>query len=117
MRAFAVCKDEADLAIGKALRNIREGKSLLQKDLAARIGVSQTIVSNVESGKRSLYVDEAIVYALSLGMTPRSFLTEIGTILEENGFVQPMLSARRAGLVSHETHREPALGLPRTNRL
>lgn len=87
MRAFAVFKDEADLVIGKALRNIRKSKRLLQKDLAAKIGVSQTIVSNVESGKRPLYVDEAIVYALCLGMTPRSLLDEIGAMLEENGFV------------------------------
>lgn len=117
MHAFAVCKDEADLAIGRALRNIRKSKRLLQKDLAARIGVSQSIVSSVESGKRSLYLDEAIVYAFGLDMTPRSLLDELGAILEENGFLKSMPSARPAAPASHETPREPALSLPQTNRL
>ena len=48
-----------------------------QEDLARALGVSQSIISNIETGERRLDVVEFIVFIRAIGADPREVITKI----------------------------------------
>lgn len=55
--------------IGKALKRAREGASLSQSALASKLDLPQSTISKLESGERSLAVEELNGYAQALGLS------------------------------------------------
>ncbi len=59
------------LSLTEALRARRTAKHLTQKDLAKRLGSSQSRVAKMEAGDPSVSVDLLLRSLLALGATPR----------------------------------------------
>lgn len=78
---------EMDRVIGIALRNARRKRGLTQKEVAEALHTTQTFVSKIETGKRSLRAAEAAMYNIGLGTTFRQFYNEIHAALKDSGFV------------------------------
>jgi len=58
----------SDQIIGERLATLRKSKGLTQDQLAAKIGITQFMVSRVESGRLQLTVDMLIRFSLALGI-------------------------------------------------
>lgn len=72
-------RDEpAHAALGEAVRHLRAQKGVTQQELAARLGVPQSRVSNIESARRRLGVLEALEVCEALGATFEELLAEYG---------------------------------------
>lgn len=57
--------------LGKVIKQIRQSKSMTQKDLAILTGFKQNTISNHENGKRLLDEEDIMIYAKALGITPQ----------------------------------------------
>ncbi|WP_293688819.1 helix-turn-helix transcriptional regulator [Spirosoma sp. 48-14] len=53
--------------VGLIIREARKRKSLTQKELAERIGVTKTIITNYEAGRQNLTIDTLQKVADALG--------------------------------------------------
>ncbi|TCK67921.1 helix-turn-helix protein [Winogradskyella wandonensis] len=67
--------------IGKALRDIRKGKKITQKELAETVGISNTYLSEIENNSRRPSIDILKKISDSLGV---NILYLILKSLEEN---------------------------------
>ena len=67
----------ADRLVGKVLRKLRMESGLKQDQVAARLGINQSMVSKFESGERSLHLVEVYAYAKALDTTPERILQEV----------------------------------------
>ncbi len=73
--------DELDRKIGDQLGRLRVERGIRQLVLAERLQTTQSMISKVESGGRSLKVREMPQYARALGMeTPEFFEKILATI-------------------------------------
>jgi len=54
--------------IGKVLASARKAKGLSQREAAARLGVTQKWISNVEQGKSRAWIDKVLELAHFLGV-------------------------------------------------
>jgi transcriptional regulator with XRE-family HTH domain len=61
-------------AIGKRIAKLRKRKGLTQKELGSKIGITQTLVSDYETGRSHLSDFMLIRFALSLNTTPNDIL-------------------------------------------
>lgn len=43
--------------VGQQIRNVRKAKGLTQKELGAKLGVADSVITNYESGKQNLTLD------------------------------------------------------------
>lgn len=57
------------MSIGGNLKRLREGKGLTQEGLAKRVGISQTMVAQVERGSKTLTLPTADAVCKALGCT------------------------------------------------
>lgn len=72
-----VSRDEhAPSALGEAVRQLRVQAGVTQQGLAARLGVPQSWVSNIESARRRLGVLEALDVCAALDIPFRQLLAE-----------------------------------------
>lgn len=67
----------ADRLVGKVLRKLRMESGLKQDQVAARLGINQSMVSKFESGECSLHLGEVYAYAKALDTTPERILQEV----------------------------------------
>jgi DNA-binding XRE family transcriptional regulator len=63
-----------DKAIGEQVRFYRKRLDLSQEDLGSLVGLTNSVVSRIESGERSLLLSEVWVFASSLQVNPIIFL-------------------------------------------
>ena len=61
-------------SIGKRIAKLRKKKGLTQKELGLKIGITQTLVSDYETGRSHLSDSMLIRFALSLNTTPNDIL-------------------------------------------
>lgn len=66
--------------IGYRIQIAREQCGMNQKELAEKLGISQSTLSNYEKGKRRLYLVDLQNIANALGKTTEYFLQPIGEI-------------------------------------
>lgn len=59
---------DANRTCGKCLSQIRREQGITQVELARKLRVSQSFISKVETGERSLRVYEQFAYAEALGI-------------------------------------------------
>lgn len=60
--------------IGKRIREEREVRGVTQKDLAARVRLTRTSITNIESGKQKILVHTLLDIAQVLGVEPATLL-------------------------------------------
>ena len=58
IRGFMIRADEFYERLGSAIKARREALSLTQSDLAARLGLSRTSITNIERGRQRLLIDQ-----------------------------------------------------------
>ena len=59
--------DDTKKKVGLILKEARKRKALTQKELAERIGVTKTIITNYEAGRQNLTIDTLQKVADALG--------------------------------------------------
>ena len=63
-------------SIGKRIKLMRIKKGVLQKDLAAKIGISKPHMSNIETAHTKIGLETLIAIANVLGTSVESFLSD-----------------------------------------
>ena len=63
--------------VGKRIKLLRCDRGMQQVELAEKIGVSQSLLSNIESGRCSVTLDNFIKIHEALGCPMRSFFVDI----------------------------------------
>ena len=63
--------------VGKRIKLLRCDRGMQQVELAEKIGVSQSLLSNIESGRCSVTLDNLIKIHEALGGPMRSFFVDI----------------------------------------
>ena len=71
------------VAMGSSLKSLRLEQGMSQHEFASRARVDQSVISRIESGKRSLKLIEVDLYAHALGMRVGPFLYELLEDMEE----------------------------------
>lgn len=66
-------------ALGRAIRQVREDRSLSQERLAEIAGLHRTYISSVEQGRRNISIDNIFKIANALGVS----MTEIIQLCED----------------------------------
>lgn len=89
------------------LRTNRQARNLTLRTVAARLGVSHTWVSKVESGDRRLEINEYVDLCFALGLNPHAGLDLI--ITARSSYEQPFNAYRASA------EKKPAYG-SRKNR-
>lgn len=69
-------------ALQKLLRMVREEKGLYQKDLAVRLGVPRSRISDYETGERRADIGQLRQIAGALGLTLREFIDRYELLVE-----------------------------------
>lgn len=62
------------MRLGKSVRARRERIGLTQEELAARVGLLRTSISNIEHGRQKIQVHTLCALAEALGVTPIALL-------------------------------------------
>lgn len=60
----------ANIAIGECLRDLRMSSELTQDDIARTLNKPQSYVSKIETGERSLQLNELFDYSRALKLAP-----------------------------------------------
>ena len=71
--------------IGFRIQMAREEQNINQKELAEKIGISQSSLSNYEKGKRRLYIADLEKFAEALNKPTDYFLLPIDNDLYDDG--------------------------------
>lgn len=74
----------ANRVIGQHLRELRKFAGLTQYELAKRCELTQSYISKVEQGERSLFLAEAFLYAEALGISGEELIEGIRHALFEH---------------------------------
>lgn len=77
--------------VGRALKVLRQGKDMLQKEAAVRCGITQSIWSKMERGEIAMTLERLQDAADALGVTVQEVLIEAG-VLELEGDLEPPAS-------------------------
>lgn len=97
--------DETDLAIGAALRDLREDRGFSARHLAARADVSAAMISRIENGLVSPSISTLNALSRALGVPLVSLFRETGTDCTDFTHVEHgkgLKSTRVLGEHSHE---------------
>uniref|UniRef100_A0A6M3JE49 Putative DNA binding, helix-turn-helix domain containing protein n=1 Tax=viral metagenome TaxID=1070528 RepID=A0A6M3JE49_9ZZZZ len=70
--------EEDSVLLGERLQRVRKVKRLYQKELAKDLGISQTYMSYLESGRVEIKVNFLIKWAVRLGLRTNIIFNEIG---------------------------------------
>jgi len=62
--------------LGRNIRRLRRAAGLTQPQLAERLGVQQSVVSEIETGRRSLSVARLDAWARALSCRPADLLAD-----------------------------------------
>ena len=63
--------------VGLAVRRIREAVGVSQEELANRVGIRRTSITNIEAGRQRLLLHHVETFAEALGTTPKHLLRGI----------------------------------------
>jgi transcriptional regulator with XRE-family HTH domain len=71
------------VGVGKKVKQARENHSYTQEELAARVSLSRTSITNIEQGRQQFMVHTLMEIASALAVNPTSLLPEISTQLAD----------------------------------
>lgn len=69
-------KYEINSRLGEQIRRQRKARKLNQTDLARRVGLSRTSITNIESGRQALTVHQLFDFAEALGVDAGALLPD-----------------------------------------
>lgn len=81
----------ADKVIGATLRSIRLSKGMTQQQVADRLHIAQRIISQIETGKRSLRAPEVLVFSYALDVGSKWIFRQITQALYEEGLLDDVV--------------------------
>ncbi len=64
---------------GERVRELRVAAGMSQEGLADASGLHRTYISSLERGQRNLGLDDIIILARALGVSPSALLETVGT--------------------------------------
>jgi transcriptional regulator with XRE-family HTH domain len=64
------------LSVGKKVKQARENRSYTQEELASKVSLSRTSITNIEQGRQQFMLHTLIEIAAALAVTPASLLPE-----------------------------------------
>jgi transcriptional regulator with XRE-family HTH domain len=70
-------------AFGRALREARAEAGLTQREVAARVGLTRTSITNIELGNQHIALHQLLLLADAVGVEPGALLPDGGVTLEE----------------------------------
>jgi len=70
-------EDEIYLAVGRMVRKGRESAGLRQDELAERVGLTRTSITNIEKGKQRIQIHTLYAIARALSLSPYALLPSI----------------------------------------
>lgn len=70
-------------AFGRALRKSREEADLTQREVAQRVGLSRTSITNIERGNQHIALHQLFLLASAVGVEPASLLPDGHAALDE----------------------------------
>lgn len=70
-------------AFGRALREAREQAQLTQRQVAERVGLTRTSVTNIERGNQHIALHQLFLLASAVGVEPTALLPSDDAALEE----------------------------------
>jgi transcriptional regulator with XRE-family HTH domain len=80
-------------ALGEKIRRARAVRAMRQADLARRVGLSRTSITNVELGRQGLAIHQLFEFAEALGVEPCELLpAEWPTQAKVSDHVSPQVS-------------------------
>ena len=59
------------LQFGKIVKCLRSGRGMSQEDLANRVGLTRTSITNIEAGRQRILLDDVCVFARALSISSR----------------------------------------------
>lgn len=77
-------KKAANKVIGAQLKQLREEQRLTQEEVAGRLNVTQSLISRVEAGRRSMRLLDVFLYSDAMDITPERLYLGIRTALLEH---------------------------------
>ena len=86
--------------IGEAVRRARKSATITQEELADRAGISRPSITNIESGRQQLTVNQLYVLSRALGVPPVSLLPETPASTSSAEVVVETLSKKHPNQVS-----------------
>jgi transcriptional regulator with XRE-family HTH domain len=97
--------------MGQRLARLRKERGYTQVDLAKKIGIIQTLISDYELDKLRLSAEMAVRYAMALDMTVYGFLTPKTTAKRKNGRGPSLKVVRRMDEIEKLPPRQQAFVL------
>jgi transcriptional regulator with XRE-family HTH domain len=67
------------LSVGKKVKQARENRNITQEELASKVSLSRTSITNIEQGRQQFMAHTLIEIATALAVSPTSLLPEINT--------------------------------------
>jgi transcriptional regulator with XRE-family HTH domain len=98
-------------AFGAKLRRAREDAHLTQKQLADRVDLPRTSITNIEGGRQRIALHQLVQFAEALGVEPLELLPE-----EELNLDELVSDSARPRLPEDEMQRQFIAGFLRDNR-
>lgn len=83
-------KSESPITLGERVRKLREAQGLTQVKLAAQVGISDSLIAQVETGKVQPSLNTLEKMAEALGVSVDYFLTEPKEVNPETTIIVPM---------------------------
>ena len=71
------------VALGRLIRTRRERMRLTQGELARRVGMTRTSITNIESGRQKVQLHTLYTIAAALDVSPQALLPPTGTVKPE----------------------------------
>lgn len=68
--------DELYVALGKLVQTARKQANLTQDDLARRVGLTRTSITNIERGRQKIQIHTLYALAEALGVGPDALLPQ-----------------------------------------
>lgn len=97
-------KDSVDLAIGAALRDLRERRGLSARQLAARAAVSAAMVSRIENGQVSPSISTLSALSKALDVPLVSLFRETASVHTDCTFVRKGEGLKSTRIVEDHVH-------------
>ncbi len=70
-------EDAIYLAVGRMIRKGREAAGLRQDELAERVGLTRTSITNIEKGKQRIQIHTLYAIAQALNISPLTLLPSV----------------------------------------
>jgi len=76
---------------GRLLRQRRKEADLTQEDVAGRVGLARTSITNIERGKQNVSLHMVYELASAIGKRPHELLPDPSILLEQNSELEKKL--------------------------